>query len=759
MGTIMGTEKIGVAGVEPVLRDKVRRATFVSAPDDARINGHSIPNETTVREMIAHLHPEPGMKVLVLGSGSGYLPAVVSRLVAHVVAVEIVPFLAELARDRYGKLGYDNIQVVVGDGNRGAAEEAPFDAILICSPSIWSKSALFGQLDKNGRMLAIETRADGRDVLVAYHRRDGAKLERRELAVLAAAPSKEDILIELGLGTVESVREAKRRARAKGTLIMDELRSSTGLDESELYRSLATRYELELGNFDELLRKSQPKLFGIFPRAFLDNHRMIPICAENNHMLVATTDPDLSLQEVLLMYPEFSSIEKVLVTPADFKRLWSTLQLCVQFRPAAELPDQLPLAQRESFESQEVPEFGAHLVSLFETLLLDAVAENASDMHVEQYGDRVRLRLRVDGDLHDLDYYSLNRAEARGLINVIKLRANLDIAEKRLPQGGRSRLRVGDALFDLRIQTQPALHGEHAVIRLLSQAGERIGIDRLGLSPAVASGYRRLLDHPAGLVLVVGPTGSGKSTTLYAGLQVLAHDGRRKVITVEDPIEYSIDNIQQTQVRPEIGFSFADAMRAFVRQDPDVILVGEIRDFETALEAVRASQTGHVVLSTLHANDAVDAVQRIFDLGVHPNSIAGELLAIVAQRLAKRICRKCRREAKADPEILAELFPTGVPKNFRCFEGAGCEYCGGRGTRGRIGVVEYLRANSEIRDAISRKPAIGELRRLVLDAGLVTMRDSALDHVIAGEIPLTEMPRLLPAERMAAEARWQWGRH
>lgn len=754
----MGVNRIRVPGADARARDRVGRATFMAGPDDPRISGHSIPNEHTVHQIVAALAPRPDMKVLVLGGGSGYLPAVIGHAVARVVAVEIVPFLAELARDRYRKLGCDNIEVLVGDGNRGAITEAPFDAIVVCSPSIWSKSALFDQLCKDGRMLAIETRGDGQDVLVEYRKDAVGKLERQEGIVLAAAPSNESVLIELGLGTVESVREAKQRALSRGTLIMDELRAANPMDQGEFYRSIAARYELQLGNFDELLRKAQPKLFEIFPRAFLDSHRMIPISAADNRMAVATTDPDLSLQEVRAMYPEFASVEKILVTPADFQRLWSTLQLCAQFKGNDQLPESL--AEVRGAEAAEAPpEFGAHLVSLFETLLLDAVAESASDLHLEQYDGRVRLRLRVDGDLHDLDYYTLSAAEARGLINVIKLRANLDIAEKRLPQGGRSRLRVGDALFDLRIQTQPSLHGEHAVIRLLAQGSSLIGIDRLGLSPAVAASYRRLLDNPAGLVLVVGPTGSGKSTTLYAGLQMLARDGRRKVITVEDPIEYSIDNIQQTQVRPEIGFAFADAMRAFVRQDPDVILVGEIRDFETALEAVRASQTGHVVLSTLHANDAVDAVQRIFDLGVHPNSVAGELLAIIAQRLAKRICTKCRREAQPDEGILAELFPTGAPRNFRCYEGAGCDACSGRGTRGRIGVVEYLRANNEIRDAISRKPPIGELRRLVLDAGLVTMRDSALDHVIAGQIPLAELPRILPAERMAAEARWQWGRN
>jgi type IV pilus assembly protein PilB len=254
----------------------------------------------------------------------------------------------------------------------------------------------------------------------------------------------------------------------------------------------------------------------------------------------------------------------------------------------------------------------------------------------------------------------------------------------------------------------------------------------------------------------VGPTGSGKSTTLYAGLSELAKDGRRKVLTIEDPIEYSMDNVQQTWTRSDIGFNFADGMRSFVRLDPDVILVGEIRDTETALEAIRASQTGHVVLSTLHSNDTVDALQRLYDLDVQANSIASELMAVIAQKLAKRICPDCRAEAEPDPAILEELFPEELPGNFRCYEGKGCTACGGRGTRGRVAVVEYMQVNMDIRDAISQQYPVAKLRAIALDSGLTTMRDSALSHVIDGVIPLSELRRVLPADRMAPEKRGVW---
>ena len=384
---------------------------------------------------------------------------------------------------------------------------------------------------------------------------------------------------------------------------------------------------------------------------------------------------------------------------------------------------------------------------------MEAISEHASDIHIECYQQHTRIRLRIDGDLQDMTHFQVSMTDLAGLINVIKIRAELDIGERRLPQGGRSLVKHSPHQYDLRIQTQPSLHSEHIVIRLLKQSGRALTMTDLGMTARITSMYQRLLNNPAGLVLVVGPTGSGKSTTLYAGLQLLADDGKRKVITVEDPIEYSIDNIQQTRVRADIGFDFPDALRAFVRQDPDVILVGEIRDHATALEAARASQTGHLVLSTLHCNDAVDAIQRLRDLDIHPNSIASELLAVMAQRLAKRICPDCKQSVEPDASIVAELFPEEVPANFRCYAGKGCNRCNNRGTLGQIAVFEFMLVNTDIRNAISQQKTATELRWQALDGGLISMRDSALNLVVDGIIPLSELPKVLLQERMAPEQR------
>ncbi len=731
------------------------RNAFISHQDEGLVVGRSIPSTENLRHILSVAILPPRPKILQVGAGLGYACAVLSRVAEQVIAIERLASLTTAVSDKMLSLGLSNVVVRQGDGSGGAPEDSPFDLILVSTPNIENKTALFKQLTPRGQLVCIEYAEASLLMLVKYTHDGQGHYVRTEHGYVDFIKNKDELLIELGFVTDDMLRQARNLAKARGSTIIEEVRQLIKLNDFDLYHSLAKQYGLVLGEVEALLKNVDPKYFGRCSKAFLDHQRLIPLYLDNHSLKVATDNPNAAMIEIQQVFPN-NKIEKVLVTPTDFHRLWSAIDLCQPCnKPPPASEDGVGEQDLDLFGHQK-PEIEAHLVTIFEALLLDAVAERASDIHIEQYSGQSRVRLRVDGELRDLQHYVLDPQELRGLVNVIKIRAELDIAERRLPQGGRSALRVGSSLFDLRIQVQPALHGEHVVIRLLPQNSALISIEKLGLSPAIADSYKRLLRDPAGLVLVVGPTGSGKSTTLYAGLQLLAADGTRKVITVEDPIEYSIDKIQQTRVRPEIGFNFADAMRSFVRQDPDVILVGEIRDQETALEAIRASQTGHVVLSTLHCNDAVDAMQRLYDLGVHPNSLASELLAVMAQRLARKICTHCREIAEPEEDILKEVFPDGAPNSFRAYIGKGCEQCGGRGIKGRVGVVEYMRANADLRNAISRQIPVAELRTLALDCGLVTMRDSALDHVIQGNIPLSELPRILPAERMAPEARGQW---
>jgi type IV pilus assembly protein PilB len=748
----------GVTAKERVIRAmrSLPRDHFIEMSAPSLVLGRSIPPTNAVSEILELADIQPEHRVLQIGTGAGYVAALISKLAALVVTLEINPSIARSAQGRFNQLGLANLVLREQDGREGAPDLGPFDRILVSSPRAANLQILLEQLASDGLLIALEQGENGTHILARYQLSELGAPMRKVLAYVDFSKDTGMTLLDMGMVDQVMLSEARRVAREKKLPVIKVLRDKLNMEDTTLYRKLAQEKDMLFAAIDDLLPQVQPQLMETFSRSFLDSHHLIPLKLEDHSLYLATDDPDSNVADVFHMYP-YEKLVKVLVTPNDFKRLWTTVELSLQ-------GDAKQLWQAQEDQEQEEPDLlsrektriEAHLITLCDALLLDAVSEGASDLHIEHFKDRTRIRLRVDGDLHDLTHYTLSPQEARGLVNVIKIRGDMDIAEKRLPQGGRSQLTAGGIAYDLRIQVQPSLHGEAVVIRMLPQSGNIVDIEDLGMNPMVMRDYRRMLDNPSGLVLAVGPTGSGKSTTLYAGLSELAKDGRRKVLTIEDPIEYSMDNIQQTWTRPDIGFSFADGMRSFVRLDPDVILVGEIRDSETALEAIRASQTGHVVLSTLHSNDAVDALQRIYDLDVQPNSVASELMAVIAQKLAKRICPHCKTEAEPDPAILEELFPEEMPGNFRCYEGKGCESCAGRGTKGRVAVVEYMQVNMEIRNAISQKYPIAKLRAIALDSGLTTMRDSGLSHVIDGIIPLSELRRILPAERMAPEKRGVW---
>ena len=551
-------------------------------------------------------------------------------------------------------------------------------------------------------------------------------------------------LVAAGLAKREDVELALENAPRGGRSLAEMLVEMGASDEAAIFREAAAERGLKLDPAEELFARVDARLSRSLPRVYQNRRRVVPICRVDGTLLVVSCDPEAQVLE-LKHALDATRVELRLVTPTDFRRLQWAIDLGQLPAASTTLRARLRGTDLLSHDVRMEPQ---HL-GLLDSLLIDAVGERASDLHLERYGARVRVRLRVDGDLHDVAHYRLRAEQLAGIVNALKVRAALDIAESRAPQGGRCSLRIAGRVFDLRVQTQPSLHGEHVIVRFLPQDRELFSVETLGFSPELAQRFVRTIQSPAGLVLVAGPTGSGKSTTLYAGLQQLARQRTRKVISVEDPIEYAIEDVQQTQVNSAVGFDFAQAMRFFVRQDPDVILVGEIRDPETALEALRASQTGHLVLSTIHANDAVDAVQRLFDLGQHPNSIAAELLAVFAQRLAKRICVACREPNEPAAALVREVFSQGVPAGFRCYRGRGCERCRERGSYGRIALGELMPTSRELRLAISHHVALDELRAIARATGLIALRASALEAVAAGTIALEELPRLFSQELLA----------
>ena len=355
----------------------------------------------------------------------------------------------------------------------------------------------------------------------------------------------------------------------------------------------------------------------------------------------------------------------------------------------------------------------APIIRMLNALLTQAARDGASDIHIEPYERHSSVRFRVDGSLRDV--VNPNRALHAALISRLKIMADLDIAEKRLPQDGRISLRIGTRAVDVRVSTLPSSHGERAVLRLLDKSGDRINLEAVGMQGDVLSRFEHLIAQPHGIILVTGPTGSGKSTTLYAALERL--DTRRQnIMTVEDPIEYELPGVGQTQVNPKIDLNFAKALRAILRQDPDVIMIGEIRDFETAQIAIQASLTGHLVLATLHTNDAASAVTRLTDMGIEPFLLSSSLLGVLAQRLVRKVCTQCN--------------------------GAGCTACGKTGYQGRTGVFELLATNDAIRAQIHHKAPEAELRAAALQGGMTLMREDGERLVQSGITSREELVRV-----------------
>jgi len=355
----------------------------------------------------------------------------------------------------------------------------------------------------------------------------------------------------------------------------------------------------------------------------------------------------------------------------------------------------------------------APIIRMLNALLTQATRDGASDIHIEPYERHSSVRFRIDGALREV--VQPNRALHAALISRLKIMAELDIAEKRLPQDGRISLRLGSRAVDVRVSTLPSAHGERAVLRLLDKSEARLTLEAVGMQGRVLQQIDPLIAQPHGILLVTGPTGSGKTTTLYAALQRL-DAGRSNIMTVEDPIEYELPGVGQTQVNAKIDLTFAKALRAILRQDPDVIMIGEIRDFETAQIAIQASLTGHLVLATLHTNDAVSAVTRLTDMGVEPFLLSSSLLGVLAQRLVRKRCTHCG--------------------------GAGCEHCGHTGYAGRTGVFELLIASDEIRSQIHNRAAESELRATALAQGMVLMRDDGQRLVDAGITNAEELLRV-----------------
>ncbi|RMH58874.1 MAG: type II secretion system protein GspE [Candidatus Hydrogenedentota bacterium] len=475
----------------------------------------------------------------------------------------------------------------------------------------------------------------------------------------------------------------------------------------------------------------EPSLMVKFPKEFLMTAAVVPARVEENEIVVFGAPEGLGAALEIADY-----LGKALrFHPAKESEIREFVR--ARYDKDSSLSDAIAEMEQETANVEALQELAADapVVRLVDHLLEEAVTRNSSDIHVIPRERDTVVRFRIDGVLSDFDV--LPRELHAGVVSRIKILARLDIAQIRLPQDGRIARRVAGREIDLRVSTIPTPQGERVVMRILDRATVKLEMEELGMAPEVQRVWETLIRQPHGILLVTGPTGSGKTTTLYTALAAL-NDGRVNILTVEDPVEYLIEGTGQIQVNPKINLTFASGLRSILRQDPDVIMVGEIRDGETARIAVQASLTGHLVLSTLHTNDAPSALPRLRDMGIESYLLASTVRAVLAQRLVRRLCSACRRPAKLDPVSAAAL---GGEAGVDVFQAEGCPRCEGRGFRGRSGIFELVVVDEPVRELILANAPAGEIRRAATKSGMVSMRRDGLRKILAGETTAEEVLR------------------
>lgn len=547
------------------------------------------------------------------------------------------------------------------------------------------------------------------------------------------------MLVDAGVLDEADVQEVIHR-RLPGERFGDVLLRIGMATEDEVADAIAG--QLRLPRVDVTYLVPDADVVRLVPSWLADRHGVLPLRLDEDVLVLATDDPsDVSVLDdirlvagVRSVRPEVASSSALTMARRRVYRVDATQDLL------EEIGDDP--AELDSSDESQVPDDAAPVVRLVHRLLSDAAALRASDLHLESDADGLRVRVRVDGLLREAN--RVPRSLAAQVRSRLKILAHLDIAERRLPQDGRCRVRLDGQTIDLRVSTMPTLDGETIVMRLLPQGAERISFGELGLSATAEDHFLEALERPQGLVLVTGPTGSGKTSTLYAGLAEVA-DVTRNVLTLEDPIEYQLPGINQTQIEPAIGLTFARGLRHVLRQDPDVLLVGEIRDAETAQLAVEAAATGHLVLATLHTNDAVASIARLVDLGVDQFLAAAALELVVAQRLVRRVCEACAGPDQPADRVLRRLHLTpddlqqATPRR-----GSGCDACGGTGEVGRTAVSEVVTIGQQLRELIGEGATESQLARAARSAGMRSLRAEALALAEAGTITYAEVLRATP---------------
>ena len=548
------------------------------------------------------------------------------------------------------------------------------------------------------------------------------------------------ILIEQGLITEEQLQTAlevhHRTPKSLGRVLID-----MGLiREADLVRALAEQVGLEFVDLSET--QIDPAAAALLPETLARRYRALPIGERDGKLLVAMSDPAnvYALDDIRAITNR--DVQPVVATASDVEQAISRFsQLEGQVEQLAS--EAASALEAEGEEDLEAAVEDAPIVKLVNAIMTQAVADRASDVHIEPHEKDLRVRFRVDGVLHEA-MPRAPKAIQNGLISRLKVMADLNIAEKRVPQDGRISMKVGGRQLDLRVATLPTVWGEKVVIRVLDKSQALIKLEELGFLDDAYKRYEEAFRKPYGAILVTGPTGSGKSTTLYATLNIL-NSIDRNIITVEDPVEYRLPGVNQIQVNPKAGLTFASALRSILRADPDIVLIGEIRDKETAMIAVEAALTGHLVLSTLHTNDAPSAITRLIEMDVETFLVASAIDCVVAQRLARKLCERCKEAYRPEPaELLEAGYPEWrVPEIVELFRPVGCGSCAKTGYRGRIGLYEVMPMSEEIERLTVERASSDEIKAVAIQQGMQTLKEDGLEKARMGLTSIEEVARVV----------------
>ncbi len=557
------------------------------------------------------------------------------------------------------------------------------------------------------------------------------------------------MLLEEHLISEDQLQLALSKQKETGEMLGNILLRLKMLNENDLTRILGKQLEIPCISSDTPV-DINPDIVAIIPEDVALRHLAVPIAKEGRRLTVAMADPFNVKTLDFLKNLTHHEINPVIASVSEIKRLLAVAYSELQNRQALRKVLDIASSSTAALEQKEEKEHldlikkqieTAPVVELVNQLIWGAINERASDIHIEPAKDQVIIHYRIDGRLHEVAAPPKHLQMA--IISRLKILSNLDIAEKRLPQDGRFTVTSGNRAADVRLSTLPTIFGEKVTLRVLERSSLKLSLDELNLDPRSLGILRKYIHKPHGMILLTGPTGSGKTTTLYSVLTEIKNP-ELSIITIEDPVEYQLDGIHQVQVNSKINLTFAAGLRSILRQDPDILMVGEIRDMETAEMAIKASLTGHLVFSTLHTTDSVSSINRLIDIGLPAYLVCAVLRLAVAQRLVRQICPKCKASYIPEANLLAEL---GIKeKNVVFYYGKGCSYCKHTGYRGRLAIVEMIEVSEQIRNLVSQKATTDLIRKTAIENGMITLLQNGLQRVFDGATTIDEVLRVCIGE-------------